>query len=209
MKLNLAAREQRSALLIGILGLVTLYIYAAYLVRPLQRRGRELGEQVSTARQRVGILERSTSNEAALREQYRQLEETVKFSRTRLPGEEELPAVIELLSDLAGRSQVKIQTIFPQRSLMPDPAAATAAVYKDVLIQIDALAGYHQLGTFLGLVEAHAKPMRVASLRIATNPKEPKRQFVKLLIRAYFSGTTDQAAEGRPGAGQAAPGPAR
>jgi Tfp pilus assembly protein PilO len=117
-----------------------------------------------------------------------------------LPSEEELPAVIESLSDLAGQSQVKIQTIFPQRTDADGAGRKDKEkergggaglkqpdIYKEVIIQIDALAGFHQLGTFLSRIEQAEKPMRVASLRITQDPKEMKRQRVKLLLQSYFT----------------------
>ena len=204
MKLRLSAREQRTLLLVGLLAVLIAWMYFALIVGPLMREGRRLGEQVRAARDQVRALELSTMNEAALREQHRQVQETVASLRSLLPAETELPRVIELLSDLAGRSQVKIQTIFPQRPA-EEPGAPKApsaqagsvpAVHKDVLIQVDALAGYHQLGTFLSLVELEDKPMQVASLLIEPDLRESKRFRIKLVIQSYFA-TSDAVAIGK------------
>lgn len=204
MKLRLSAREQRTLPLVGLLAVLIAWVYFALIVGPLMREGRRLGEQMRAARDQVLALELSTMNEAVLREQHRQVQETVASLRSLLPAEAELPRVIELLSDLAGRSQVKIQTIFPQRSA-EEPGALKApsakansvpAVYRDVLIQVDALAGYHQLGTFLNLVELADKPMQVASLLIEPEPREFKRFRIKLVIQSYFA-TSEAVAIGK------------
>ena len=195
---RLPARDQRTIFLIGALGLGILYAYARYIVGPLGREATELGQKIRSARERLQALEAATANEATLREQYSQVEQTVKSLRTLLPAEEELAAVIGLLSDLANQAQVKIQTIFPQRSVETPEALAAAikpgssaarppVVYREIPIQIDALAGYHQLGEFLGLVEGGKNPMRVSSLRISANPKESKRHHIKLVLVAYFA----------------------
>ena len=138
-------------------------------------------------------------NEPTLRAQYGQWDEKVTSLRALLPPREEESVVLERLSNLARQTQVKIQAMFPQRSAdgtagsgksgadKGPPAPAQPVVYEDVLIQIDAAAGYHQLGTFISLVEAEERPMRVSSLRIVANPREFKRHSIKLLIRAYFS----------------------
>ncbi|MEE8536788.1 MAG: type 4a pilus biogenesis protein PilO [Acidobacteriota bacterium] len=177
----------------GLLVVGILWVYTSLIAGPLLREVRGLGQRVRDARQELRVLEAATANEAALREQHRQLQEDVTALRDLLPDEEELPQLIELLSNLASQSQVKIQTIFPQR---PSEGSATdqdpdadlgPTVYKDVLIQIDAITGFHQLGVFLSLVEARDVPMQVSFLRISSHPREIRRVKVKLLMHAFFA----------------------
>lgn len=192
-KVRLTAQEQRTILIVGALGILILYVYATYVMGPLIHRWGDLGRQGRAAREQLKLLQAATANEASLKEQHRELKETVASLQRLLPAEEELPAVIELLSSLASQSQVKIQSIFPQRSAAEETeaqklnaASIGPVVYTDVLIQIDALGGFHQLGTLLSLVEAGEKPMRLSSLRISADPKDPKLH-IKLLLQAYFA----------------------
>ena len=196
MKLGLSMRERRTIFIGGALAVFVFWLYSVYLVAPLMQEAAEIGEQVGLARDQLRALEAATANEAAVQAQHRQLSDTVKSLRNLLPPEEELPLAIELLSNLAGQAQVKIQTIFPQRpgsaktGESEEPRTNTAAgslIYKDVIIQIDAQAGYHQLGTFLSLIESSKKPMEVASLRMSADPNDPQRHIIKLLIRSYFA----------------------
>ena len=206
MKFSLSKRDQQTLLLAGGAAALTLWVYSTMFIGPLWRKATSLGQQVRSARQEFSVLERVTANEAAIQAQHEQLNRTVKSLRSLLPAEEELPAVIEFLSDLASQTQVKIQTIFPQRPLGSREAvsAGTAAgeseepeVYKKIPIQIDALAGYHQLGTFLNLVEESTRPMQLASLRISGSDKEPKRHEIKMVILSYFAaGEPASAGEG-------------
>ena len=194
MKLGLSTRELRTVLVGGVLGIVVLYVYAAMILAPLWREASSSARRVSDAQAQLAALRQATMNEAALAEQHRSLQEAVVALRGHLPSEDELPAVIEFLSGLASQTQVKIQTIFPQRPLDPlgnlgpgGKAAADATVYQEIQIQIDAQASYHQLGTFLALIEASDKPMQVATLRISGNPKEPRWHNVSLSIVTYFA----------------------
>lgn len=201
MKLLLSKREQRVLFAAGALALVIGWVYAAYIIRPLNREAGKLSREVKSARQHVATLEAAIANESALRRQYEQVVERVRAMRALLPAKEEVADVIQDLSTLATQAHVKIETIFPQQrppsALEPSaaqdrgkgrsPTSAGAAVYEKIMVQIDALTGYHQLGSFLSLVESGARPMRVSSLRIAGNPREPKRHFIKLLIQAYFA----------------------
>jgi Tfp pilus assembly protein PilO len=196
MKLGLSTRELRTVLIGGVLGIVVLYVYVGMILTSLWREASSTARRVSDARAQLAALRQATTNEAALQEQHRSLQEAVVALRGQLPSEEELPAVIEFLSGLASQTQVKIQTIFPQRPVnVPDDrllagqgkTPAELMVYKEIPIQIDAQASYHQLGTFLALVEASDKPMQVATLRISGNPKEPRWHNVNLSIVTYFA----------------------
>ena len=189
-------REQRALAAILLVCGTGIYVYVAFLVGPLWRKTMELGQQVQTSHEELLALKTATANESAIREQYQSLQKSVGSLRGFLPPEKELPAVIEALSDMARQTNVKIQTIFPQRSLADQSSAAsgkkTAAipepvVYRQVPIQIDAQSGYHQLGVFLSLVEAEPRPMELRSLRVATDPRDPKRHTIKLVINAYFA----------------------
>lgn len=207
MKVSLTLRERRTLLLGGALAVVVGWVYVAYIIGPLLREAGRLGQEVATARQQLQLLQLATANEVALRDQHRQLDETVSSLRKLLPAEKELPAVIEQLSDLASQAGVKIETIFPQRPTdapkpkpppTAKPGAATPIVYKDVLIQIDAVAGFHQLGTFLALVESSDEPMEVDSLRVTADPRGLKRPEIKLVIKTYFATDDSDAVSAGP-----------
>jgi Tfp pilus assembly protein PilO len=149
---------------------------------------------VRSSKDQLAALQQAAANEPTLREQHRRLQDAVVALNRVLPSEAELPTIIEFLSGLASQTQVKIQTIFPQRPLDPlgdlgpgEEAAAEAMVYKEIPLQIDAQASFHQLGTFLALVESSDKPMQVSTLRISGNPKEPRWHNVNLAILTYFA----------------------
>ncbi|MBI4341108.1 MAG: type 4a pilus biogenesis protein PilO [Candidatus Omnitrophica bacterium] len=187
--IKLPKQQVQTMALFGLFGALGFYVYVQYLFAPMSRDAKSVEQQVRGLRERLRSLEAATANEAALQAQYRQVEQVVGALRTAMPDEGELPSVIELVSALAEKSDVKIQTVFPQRTVAVSESSTgrEAPVYKEVPIQIDALAGFHELGTFLSLVEMGEKPMQVMSLRISANPKEPRRHQVNLLVRAYFA----------------------
>lgn len=194
-------REQRTVLLVGVLALGILWLYTASIITPLMREASTLGQQVRSAREELRAMERATANEVMLRQQHRNVERAVLSLRELLPSDEELPTSIEFLSELARQSNLKIQAIFPQRREDSEPAPSTPAAdvsaYTEVPIQIDALAGYHQLGSFISLIESSQRPMRLSSLRVSSNPKEPRWHLVKLVIDVYFA-TTETTIPERP-----------
>lgn len=194
MKLSLTPRERNTALVGGCLAALVLWLYGAFLISPMVGKLAGLGGQARKAREEIRLLEAGTASEAALRDQYRQVSGSVDSLRRLLPTEGELPRVIERLSKLADDAKVKIQTIAPQRE-SEEPGEASRrqlspqepALYQEIVIMVNALAGYPQLGAFLSLVEAEGYPLEVDSLRIAADPQEFRRHRIKLAFRSYFT----------------------
>lgn len=188
-------KKLQSFILIGILLMLGIYVYGRHLFIPMSRESAQVKQQLITAKEKLRGLEAATANEAAIQNQYRQVEQAVEELKRFMPSEAEIPAVLEILSSLAAKNDVKIQNIFPQRSVAAiDSKGASASnkekepeVYKEVPIQIDAVAGFHQLGMFINAVEVGDKPMEVLTLRIGGNTKEPRRHQINLVIRAYFA----------------------
>ena len=192
-KLAANTREQQVILLVGGLGALILYLYAVFIIGPIRRESRELVRDSQNAQEKLRGLEAVVANEATIRQQYEQADQAVRGLRSQLPAESELSQLIQLLTDWADRSQVKIQTISPQRpetvqeTGSGQPGSDKPVVYEDIFIQIDALAGYHQLGVFLNLIEGSDKPLHLSTLKISGNAREPKRSNIKLLLGTYLS----------------------
>jgi len=206
MKFSPGKREQQLVVFVGGLSILILWVYVTFLLRPLLNQAGMLSARVRTAREQVNMLERVVANDSLIRQQHRELQQMVATLRGTLPPEEELPSVIEVLSDLASKSQVKIQTIFPQRTfgdVKGDTSKSTSeagrTAFVTVPIEIDALAGYHELGVFLNLIEgSNSPPVEVASLRLSANPRDLRRHNMKIIVIAYFS-TGGEGARRSPG----------
>jgi len=193
MKLPVGSREQQMIVMVAASLLLFLWMYFTLLLGPLMRRSGVLGDRVRTVKQELDALERVVGNEARVNQQHEELTRSVAKMRGTLPSEGELPSVMEVLSDLASKSQVKIQTIYPQRTPGERQFAAEATgsdgpAFTTVPIEIDALAGYHELGTFLNLIEGSSSPpVEVASLRLSGNPRDIRRHNMKIVVIGYFS----------------------
>jgi len=181
--------------LVAVAGVLFVWLYVSYAVVPLFRRATQLGREIRETKILVGHLGQAVEQAPRLRQEVEALSSRLEGLRATLPPEKELPSVIELLSDLARRSGVKIQTIFPQRTFAglgaepakPAPSDTARKLYTEIPVQIDSEAGFHELGLFLNRVEASQHPMRLKSLRIASDPKDSRRHEIKIVLTVYFS----------------------
>ena len=177
---------------LAILATLILWVYYAYVVQPMAQGIGRLREELRRARIQASATEQAVARAPQLKREQEELTDEVAQLRNALPTERELASVIQFLSDLASQTSVKIQSVFPQR-----PADGTASnrragapaepLYQEVPIQIDAVAGFHQFGSFLSRAEHGPHMLRVRSLRISGNPREPQRHALKLVMVTYLT----------------------
>jgi len=209
MKLPTSKHDQQ-VLLFTILGAGGIcYVYFAYLSMPLLNQINRLGKEIQQTRAQLQLTEQLIAQEPQMRQEHDRLMHKLGDARSLLPPPEAMPTVIELLSDLASQAGLKIRTIFPQRTFealglvgatgtKPEEAAPPTR-YKPMPIQIDAVAGFHQLGTFLSRMEAQPHPMELKTLRISIDDKDPYRHNMKIVVTGYFSAQSQASEEGNVG----------
>ena len=181
------ADRQRMAL-IGLLAILAVWVYYGAVVNPLFQAVARVNQVVRVARDQLREVEYALTQEPQLHQQRRQMEQQVAHLRDVILTEEALPVVIERLTALAGQTGVKLQLITPQRPLVSATQTKTASpapLSTEIPIQLDALAGFHQLGTFLSRAEQGEQPIQLRSLRISENPKLLRRHVVKMTLVAY------------------------
>ena len=212
MKLPAGSQKKQILLLEAVfLAVLILWAYYAAALKPLFGSMSRLGQEIRTKSTQLRHIEQAAAQEPQLREEHTRLSSQTQAFQTSLPAEGGLPSTIERLSDLASQTGLKIRTIFPQRTLETlgsgtDPKAEAAKppeLYKEIPIQIDALAGYHQLGSFLSRVESGPHPMKLKSLRISGDDKEPRRHNMKMILIAYFASSGTRSSGGTAGGGGA------
>ena len=199
----LIARQRERLRLGGAIAIALAFFGVFYLValKPFMATVSALGQEVQTTNVKLQYIQQGIAQEPKIREELKELTASLHTLRASMPSEKQLPSVIERLSDMANESGVKIQTIFPQResekssSTSSEPSHASpsaedeAKLYKEIPIQIEALAGFHQLGNFLYRMEGGSQPIQLRSLRMTTNTKDMHLHTIKMVLGAFFRTT--------------------
>ncbi len=110
----------------------------------------------------------------------------VESYEKKLPAEQEIPALLENLSNMARDSDIKIVGIVPAMSYFKDDKSAKKSqIYREIPILITAKSGYHELGHFLNNLENADRFMKVADIDIKANKASPKKHDVELMVCTY------------------------
>jgi Tfp pilus assembly protein PilO len=178
------------------------WVYYAVVFMPLFRGVAQAARETAATGKQLHQIRELLAQEPQLRQEQAQLTQALDALRPALPKEEDLPSTLQALSEAASQSGVRIQTIVPQRSVETfGPAAAPAAkktrapaaspsppLYRQIPIQIDAAAGFHQLGAFVTRMESGPQALRVTTLRVTSEKaKEFRRHQITLTVLGSFS----------------------
>ena len=129
----------------------------------------------------------SINSMARMKREIEELRSREDFYGTKLPEEEEFPAVLENLSNMARNSGMKITKIMPRKdSPRPFEEAVESPIYRQQAILIDAQCGYHQLGTFIAELESAERFMKISDIKITRGKTNPKRHNVQLVVKTFI-----------------------
>ena len=111
----------------------------------------------------------------------------VESYEKKLPAEQEIPVLLEDLSNMVKASDIKIVGIVPAMSYFKDDKSVNKSqIYREIPILITAKSGYHELGAFLTSLESSDRFMKVADINIKANKASPKKHDVELMVCTYI-----------------------
>jgi len=111
----------------------------------------------------------------------------VESYEKQLPAEQEIPALLENLSNMAKESDIKIVGIVPAMPKVKDDKSVDKnQIYREIPILITAKSGYHELGQFLNKLENADRFMKVVDIDIRASASTPNKHDVELMICTYI-----------------------
>lgn len=101
-------------------------------------------------------------------------------------SEGEITALLQDISSLANRRNIRIIQIKPSKELKAkEEKVSSQARFTPNLITLDVSCGYHNLGAFVNDLENARQFMAVQSLKIKSDPRDYFRQNANLALKTY------------------------
>jgi len=180
-KLNLIERfslDNKKIILIFIVSLALLYFDCNFLLK---------GQMAGIAKSKSEIIKISNefkALDAGLKNMQAVKSGTGKNFKARdkkIIFESELVSLMHDISKLANVHNVRILQIKPTR----EAQKAVAVKFAPVLINMDLICGYHNLGMFINGLENSQVFISAESFKIEPQPQDPLRQKVSLSVKTY------------------------
>ncbi len=175
--------SRQVALIALLISAGALYIYVNFLLLPQIYGAVKTCDKANKISGDVKGAERNIAEIDDLQKQAALYRGRIEEYERMLPAEQEIPKLLEDLSNMAKESNVKIVGITPLQS--KEVSQAPDAIYQDIPILISARSGYHELGKFLSNLESSGRFMKVVDIKIKENKATPKRHDVECLVLTY------------------------
>ena len=178
----LNSRNPREKVMILALG--GLFIFALdvmIFIQPLIKSISQNMPQLYALRDEAKTLREDQKNKAVTHQKWETSTVEIGERQKVLVASNEVPQLLENLSQQANDSHLKITSLKPVDSSIVSETKS----YASVPIHISALAGTHEFGAFLGRLESGNTFFRVKDIKIASNPADEKRHLVELLVETY------------------------
>ncbi|MDP3730825.1 MAG: type 4a pilus biogenesis protein PilO [Candidatus Omnitrophota bacterium] len=170
--------------ILAALAAAALYIYFVFV--PQVMRAFELTASTGKTKSELKSARTVIKDFERLKDELEEQSQKVESYEKKLPAEQEIPALLENLSNMAKESNIKIIGIVPAMSYSKeDKSADKNQIYREIPILITAKSGYHELGNFLNNLENADRFMKAADISIEANKASPKKHDVELLVCTY------------------------
>lgn len=117
------------------------------------------------------------------KKQVAELEQKILAENLKMEAKEEVPLILEHLSEIALANDIKISQIMPNEIDSEIILENNERVYFALPIEIEARAGYHNFGKFINEIEKGEVALRVKTLSVAsTNDK--RQHSIKLTLES-------------------------
>ena len=136
--------------------------------------------QCAKIKRQIQTVNKDWGQKEVLKKKITRIGEKINYYEKKLPGEKEIPAILENLSRAAQKLNVRISEIKPL-----DQVELGQKVYYSVPILVSAECGYHQLGRFINALEKADRFMKISDIKIEAASDAHCRHQAQLIVVTY------------------------
>ena len=175
---------QQKQVLFAVLGLIGLYAWLSFFLMPQQRALAEARLQMQDLQAQVDRTRGGLARMPAMEQQIAQLTAQYQLPAATKPPEQQLPELLEMISQVARRTQVRVIAAKPKAdvsSLTPSTSG-----YLELPVLVGLAGGYHQIGAFLDALERSGSLLRVREMALLHGSADLYHHHAVILFQVYL-----------------------
>ena len=194
-KINELSADKKKFSLIILAGIILIYCDVAFLATRQFKAVEAMTPKIKNAREEL----RELAELKQLKVKQPNIIKDMLKKAKRLITEEQIPELLQGISNMARNNEVSIQQInttkdikevkVPKAKVPPKGketvAAPESGKFKSMLITMEIQAGYHNLGRFINELERAPEFIAVEEIRISSIPSTYTQQRVDLTLKTY------------------------
>ena len=199
--IELTPEKKRIALMAGALVLIGFFVWLQMLVLPQTNMVARSGSELTALRGKVERMRRDLSHLPEMERKFAEMSAQYSSPADAAPPEEQLPNLLDKITQFARVARVRVVTLKPKEDLAKVQIGSSG--YLEIPLELEATAGYHQVGRFLDQLEQSDSLVRLRELKIEPGADAAK-QDVKMMLLAFLAPTPEAVAAADAAAAEAA-----
>jgi len=166
--------------------LIIIYLDFAFLIQMQFRAVKDLNPKIKKLKIDLSELSGKLNTAQDLKNIQTDIRHKFFSKAKKIPSEDEITSLLESVSDLANKRNIRITQMRPYKESQGKQEKALAAQkFTAYYINLDLSCGYHSLGQFLNDLENAQILFAVQDLKIVSGDTDYLKQNVNLLLRTY------------------------
>lgn len=179
--------DKKKMIMVAVVGLVLLYSDYNFIIKRQFEYIRTTGPKIVQLKTDMVNLTRELATMKDLVAKRQMLEREGKLRLKKMIAEEEIPALLQFISDAANKNEISVMQMRPSRqvALKANKAPAGAAKYTPVSIVLNLSGTYHNIGKFINDLENAEDFISVEEIKISPDSGTEFKQVAYLSLKTY------------------------
>jgi len=182
---NMQLNKQKKILIVVFFLLIT-YVDLSYILKAQRAGLRSLGPKITKLNTDLANLNRGLENMRLAKTAPGLAKPKKVVSSSKILRENQISELLQEISSAANKFDVVITQIRPSRPVQKDKKALPDK-FSPMLINLDLVSDYHNLGRFIQSLESSAVFMGVQEMKISTQLPDYMKQKVTLVLKTYVT----------------------
>src|SRR3989338_4757179 len=175
--------KNRNYILGGILFAI-FFVYYFVIMQPQLMTLRSLSPEITILSQDLKKAKDDIEKLHVYQRQVNQLQQKISLLGERIKSKEEVPVILERISNLANQYHIRVAQITPMLDTQELLMKGKEGNYFSLPIMIEARSNYHDFGRFLNDIESDSISLTVEKFSILANAQDTLKHEIKLTVNA-------------------------
>jgi len=187
MNLNQIQLDKQKKILIVIFCILIIYVDSAYILKSQLAGIKSFDPKIARLKDDLNNLNRGLSNMRAAQSKQGLATKKVIARSSKIILEGQLSGLLQNISSQANKFDIQIGQIRPSREKLVTKGAVGQDKMIPVLINLDLICDYHNLGRYINQLEGLDVFLSVQELKISSQIPEYMKQKVVLVLKTYVN----------------------
>jgi Tfp pilus assembly protein PilO len=183
-KIKAKKLDQKTLIIVIVVAVILLYLDFSFILKMQIKSAKDLSTKIAKIKKDIDLLNKDIAlmQKEGLKEE--QLKEPA-FDK-KIITEAEVPSLLQEISDAANKNNARIIQIKSAVDTKSKDAVNLAnKKIAPVIITLDLMCAYHNLGSFLNQLENSENFISISNLKIAREQSDYLRQRINLELKSY------------------------